>query len=152
MLIYGMQYRRLFASCRVLLPTLLLKYSSLGSFPMFSFVSLQMFRQPVLGEQCILEVRSLNATRWRRHSVHLDLTEEVNSLHLGPACCCHMSPGLTLRSAEQFQVEEQHLSAGAAVPPSPQGLNSRAPHGCLQLQIVPYPTNPMCFPNSCLLQ
>lgn len=30
-----MQYRRLFASCNVLLPTFLLKYSSLGLFPTF---------------------------------------------------------------------------------------------------------------------
>lgn len=38
-----MWYRRLLASCNVFLPTALLKYSSLGFFPVLASVSLQTF-------------------------------------------------------------------------------------------------------------
>lgn len=71
-----MCYRRLFASCSVLLPTFLLKYSFLGSFTMFPFVSPQMFRQLVFrGDRASWKCAYWMQVRWRMHDPCLDLAE-----------------------------------------------------------------------------
>lgn len=89
-----MCYRRLFASCSVLLPTFLLKYSFLGSFTMSPFVSPQMFRQFVFRRACASwRCAYWRQVRWRMHDPCLDLAEGCLPFPFGSSCFCYENYG-----------------------------------------------------------
>ena len=89
-----MCYRRLFASCSVLLPTFLLKYSFLGSFTMSPFVSPQMFRQFVFrGARASWKCAYWMRVRWRMHDPCLDLAEGCLPFPFGSSCFCYEDYG-----------------------------------------------------------